>query len=511
MDVAAPIRSMPHILCATDVEARMKNGFDVDYSALPEMICPDCACPSEKVPPSADTDINPVAAYTLPALYTAPLSEDWTLAFNPQGDAGVVVLDQTAWQLLHRFRQPKRLFDAVYEGDNALMVQQGILRLAKLQLVQPVDRLSAMRRMPSQTLTAWLHITNACNLRCDYCFLKKTSEAMDEMRGRQAVDAVIRSAVANQFRRVKLKYAGGEATLNLPLVITLHQYARDSAARHNLTLDGVILSNGVALSDHQIRQIRDNDLRLMISLDGIGDLHDSQRRFVNGRGSFARVAQTLDRLAQHGVTLSLSITLSHRNLAGLPETVAYALNRGLPFSLNFYRANDYAAAYTDLAFGEEEIIAAMKAAFAVIEQHLPPYRLALLDLVRFDVPHDYTCGVGNSYMVIDQRGRVAKCHMAIEQTITDVDAPDPLRLIREDTKGIQYIPVDEKEGCQTCTWRYWCAGGCPALTYRVTGRFDVKSPNCRIYQALFPEVLRLEGLRLLRYAGGRLGAAAQCS
>ncbi|MCS6937773.1 MAG: SPASM domain-containing protein [Roseiflexus sp.] len=61
------------------------------------------------------------------------------------------------------------------------------------------------------------------------------------------------------------------------------------------------------------------------------------------------------------------------------------------------------------------------------------------------------------------------------------------------------MPVDEKEGCRTCTWRYWCAGGCPALTYRVTGRYDVKSPNCRIYQALFPEALRLEGMRVLRY------------
>lgn len=30
MDVAAPIHFMPHILCATDVEARMKNEFDVD-------------------------------------------------------------------------------------------------------------------------------------------------------------------------------------------------------------------------------------------------------------------------------------------------------------------------------------------------------------------------------------------------------------------------------------------------------------------------------------------------
>jgi hypothetical protein len=32
------------------------------------------------------------------------------------------------------------------------------------------------------------------------------------------------------------------------------------------------------------------------------------------------------------------------------------------------------------------------------------------------------------------------------------------------------------------------------------GRYDVKSPNCRIYQALYPRVLRLEGLQLLRWA-----------
>jgi len=45
----------------------------------------------------------------------------------------------------------------------------------------------------------------------------------------------------------------------------------------------------------------------------------------------------------------------------------------------------------------------------------------------------------------------------------------------------------------------WCAGGCPLATYRATGRYDVKSPNCNIYRALFPEALRLEGLRLLKY------------
>jgi hypothetical protein len=32
------------------------------------------------------------------------------------------------------------------------------------------------------------------------------------------------------------------------------------------------------------------------------------------------------------------------------------------------------------------------------------------------------------------------------------------------------------------------------------GRHDVKPPNWRVYQALYPRVLRLEGLRLLRSA-----------
>ena len=59
---------------------------------------------------------------------------------------------------------------------------------------------------------------------------------------------------------------------------------------------------------------------------------------------------------------------------------------------------------------------------------------------------------------------------------------------------------DEKEGCRACTWRYSCSGGCTIATFRATGRYDVKSPNCNIYKAIYPAALRLEGLRLLKYA-----------
>jgi uncharacterized protein len=36
-------------------------------------------------------------------------------------------------------------------------------------------------------------------------------------------------------------------------------------------------------------------------------------------------------------------------------------------------------------------------------------------------------------------------------------------------------------------------------TFRATGRYDVQSPNCGIYTALYPAAVRLEGLRLLKY------------
>jgi len=162
--VVAPIRSMPVILCAMDLESHMANAVETDCFAPPET---DCACPSDGTPPLLTADIDPTVAYALPALHTDALPGDWVLAFNPQGAAGVVVLDQAAWMLLDRFRQPRRLVDAADEGDDVGMVQRGVLRLAGLGLIERVDRPSGVQRKASETLTVWLHITNACNLRCD--------------------------------------------------------------------------------------------------------------------------------------------------------------------------------------------------------------------------------------------------------------------------------------------------------------------------------------------------------
>lgn len=476
---------------------------DVASGELPNVETNCGACPEPPDGFETAAPFNPGAMYRLPSIITQAIGRDYYLGFNPFGLNGVAVLNTQVWELLQGFRRPATLV----EGARLIGNRPGSLaaaeRLAQLGLLEPVEKTPQPRQAAGQTLTAWLHVTNDCNLDCPYCFVDKNPEKMDLERGRQAVEAVFRSAVAHQFRRVKLKYAGGEATLNFPLVIALHQYAQTLAQRHNIELDGVVLSNGVALSPKMITAMKALSIRLMISLDGVGGFHDRQRPFVNGRGSFVHLERTLDRLEAANFKPSISITLSNRNVEGLPQVVEYVLKRGLAFNLNFYRENDCSAAVGDLSYREGQMIEAMKAAFRVIEANLPSYSLlgTVLDLTKLDTPHTKTCGVGRSYMVINQQGGVAKCHMELERTVTDIHAADPLHFIQLDKLGIQNPTVDEKEGCRECDWRYWCAGGCPALTYRVTGRFDVKSPNCHIYQTLFPEILRLEGLRLLKYSG----------
>jgi len=352
---------------------------------------------------------------------------------------------------------------------------------------------------PADQLIAWLHVTNACNLRCTYCYLNKDNDAMSAATAFAAVDAVLRSAQIHGYRKVLLKYAGGEASLHLALVEQLHEYAQAQTQLMEIELAEVLLSNGVGLGSRKLQRIRDLGMRLMLSLDGPRAFHDAQRPRIGGQGSFDAALASVVGAQTLGIDLTISITVTGASAAGLPELLEWLLERAIHFSLNFYRECDASAGFRELQLDEQQLIAGMRAAYRVIERRLPRYSLlgALLDRANLGARHSRTCAVGENYLVIDQRGAIAKCQMEIERPVTTIWAADPLQIIRLDPTGVQNISVDDKVTCRSCEWKHWCAGGCAVATFRATGRYDIQSPNCAIYRALYPEVIRLEGLRLL--------------
>ncbi len=481
------------------------NVGTADVAPPPQHTESDCACAAPTACAMSTGAAQASAWSRAPDLYLAPLPAGHTLAFNPRRPEVVAALNAPARRLLDGFSQPvvlERASDVLPDGSPTAAIRVAH-QLAELGLLAPfsnpqplASNLQSAICNPPSPLTAWLHLTDACNLACTYCYVAKSAMRMDEATGRAAVEAVFRSALRHGYCTVKLKYAGGEPTLNFGLVRVLHEHAVGLASGHGLKLHEVLLSNGVALTQAMLDFLKSAGIRLMISLDGLGAAHDRQRPLVGGWPSSGLAQAGLERALAHGLTPDVSVTISPASAAGLAETTGYLLDRDLPFNWNFVR--DALPPEQDW---QERLIAYLLAAVAVIEARLPRRRLidGLLDRSSFAGAHAYPCAAGRDYVAIGPRGAVASCHVALAEPVGDIAADDLLSLTQQASAQLQNVSIDEKESCRTCSWRYVCAGGCPWLARRMMGRSDSPSPYCAVYRALFPALLRMEGLRILKW------------
>ncbi|MCA1673914.1 MAG: radical SAM protein, partial [Actinobacteria bacterium] len=222
-----------------------------------------------------------------------PLDAERHVLFGPHGNGGVVVVNRAARELFHELAQPRTLADVVASGQDPDPASAVLTRLLEHDLIHPPDAEPAPQFRKSTELTVWLHITNACNLRCPYCYVHKSSEAMDDATARATVDALVRSALDNEFRSMRLKYAGGEASLNTAVLFAMHDYAVTRCAESGLGLSTVLLSNGVAISERLARELAEREVAVMVSLDGLGAAHDTQRPTLSGRPSSPMVVRSI--------------------------------------------------------------------------------------------------------------------------------------------------------------------------------------------------------------------------
>jgi uncharacterized protein len=410
------------------------------------------------------------------------------------------VLNQSALALANLFQKAQRIEDieALYQDvviSNTLhqMIEAGILLPKGEPIPTPNPNL----------LEAWINVTQNCNLNCDYCYLNHEKKHMSLDVGKKVIDTIFEEAMYNGYERVLIKYAGGEPLLQFPLVKKLQKYAIELAEKNDVILNGFVVTNGTLLNRSILASIKSLELRLVISMDGLGKYHDSQRHFPDGSGSFKAVERGVDLAIEYELDPYILVTVSSKNINGLPALTDWILDRKLFFNFNFYRENNLsAAAHPELDLEERKIISGMLNAYKVIENNLPEYSLlaSLLDKVNLSSPHLRTCNACRNYLVFDTEGRIGKCHMQMDNPVTDICSVHPLNDIQDEADIFQNISVEDRQECKNCKWKYWCTSGCPYATYRATGRYDGKSPNCEIYKALLPEAVKLEGLRLLKYS-----------
>jgi len=443
----------------------------------------DCACADTEFAATDRAKGNQLYKKVEDA-YVADLPQGFQLAFSPYAPQGPSALNATAWERWQSFAAQQPL------------AQEIDFLLADQNLIVPAGITPRLKPIEPETLTVWLHVTNACNLDCPYCYVRKSSASMSDETGLDAVERIFQTALKRQFKDVKLKYAGGEASLHFRLIQKLSARAQELSAKYGISLQQVVLSNGTHIGAEDVAWMRSNQARMMISLDGVGEVQDRMRPYRSGKGSFEAVRKTVDEvLLPQGFQPMFTVTITQQNAGGVSDAVRWVLERDLPVSLNFYRHKPNSA--LDLAAEENALIEGMLAAYKVYEEILPsrPFLNGLLDRVQAGA-HLHTCGAGSSYLVITHEGFLAQCQMQMENPVSHVLSNDLISQVQAGPLNV--LSVEQKDACSACAYRYRCAGGCPLETHRASGRWNAPSPNCRIYRTLLPFALRLEGLRLLK-------------
>ncbi len=457
------------------------------FSELKDEVENDCACVGQ-VSTNEIKDIADSLFIQAPETSLTPLGDAHWLIFNPYNPTAPGVINEAALRRWMDFSTPHLLTEPI----DRLMCQH--------RLIQPVHAAPVLEPGTAQVLTAWLQISNDCNLDCPYCYVVKSADFMKLETGLRVLEDLFALAKAHHFPGLRLKYAGGEPTLQMGLIRALHEQAQKLSRQTDIAYSEIILTNGTLLEAADANWIADHKIEIMVSLDGVGEVHDQLRPARNGVSAFQALVHAVDHLLiPNGIRPIVSLTVTGWNTDGIAEAVEWILARGLRLNLNFYRQPQAAMNHKGLEIETERIIQGMLAAYQVIERALPDWPMldGLLDRCLSSA-HLHTCGAGLSYVVIDHEGRTAPCQMLIHQAAGDLADADWAGL--GSTPDFHNFPVSRKKGCQTCAFRHICAGGCPLETYRAFNKWDVPSPNCQVYKTLLPAVMRLEGLRLIKYS-----------
>ena len=151
-----------------------------------------------------------------------------------------------------------------------------------------------------------LVVTDACNLRCTYCpHSTQTNNEFYRKHGKNSVcDEVLELAAdyfsANCEDGSILGFFGGEPLLNFSAIRNtiikvrrLVNYKKDIAF--------TVTSNLSYISTEMIDFLAENNVLLLVSIDGPKNVHDRYRRHKNGKGTYQDVKSNLDLIKSRNI------------------------------------------------------------------------------------------------------------------------------------------------------------------------------------------------------------------
>lgn len=350
--------------------------------------------------------------------------------------------------------------------------------LAKIRVLAPVSSVQPMVKgrvpqageVPLKNII--LHVTEACNLRCSYCYyseeggkhLTSSGGAMPIEVAKSSIDFLFEHS--GNLKEIGVVFFGGEPLLNLKLIKSIIAYADDRGKMAGKQVTYSLTTNATLLTDDTVSFLRAHNIGVTISMDGTQSMHDRYRRFADGRPSYQIIEPKVRRLISSiGKPVPARVTLV-KTPGDLMEALDHLLAMGFAevgFSpvTSGSREFQFSETAMDALLVQFKRLAGKYVTTALRGDYLGFSNLTdLLVSLHGHELKNYPCGAGLGLFSVSHQGQLFLCQRFTGQDkycMGDLERGFDLENLANFREKAE---INQKKECRHCWARTLCTGGC---------------------------------------------------
>ena len=386
--------------------------------------------------------------------------------------------------------------------------------------------INEMREIKSHCgIATSLHIfvvTTACNMNCMYCQANNGIDTPNCYMSPETARRAVEIALQSPSRHLGFEFQGGEPLLNYAVIKEIIEYTEKKNTSHEIEFS--LVSNLSLLTDEMLDFFCEHNVSISTSVDGPEEIHNLNRPFKSGKGSFDTVSDAIDRIRSKGLGVGAIETTTKHTLSKAKELIESYINLGfdsvfirpltqLGKASNFwdrigYSADEFLVFYKEAL---EEVFRINSKGIHFKEQHasilLQRMNGKRVNYMELRSP----CGGGIGQLAYFSDGKVYTCdegRMLSEMgdhsfLLGDVYSDSYSSIIENGTcrslcasSILETIP-----SCCDCVYQPYC-GTCPVVNYALHNDLIEKTPRsfrCKVYKGildyLFEIVLKNDELK----------------
>lgn len=326
---------------------------------------------------------------------------------------------------------------------------------------------------------------------------------MDREMAQKAVDIALQSP--EQY--LSFEFQGGEPLIHFEMIRFIVEYAQCHKGNHEISY--TIVTNLTLLNEEMLDFFVQHQFSISTSIDGNELVHDHNRPFINGHGTFQKVMESVQKIREAGLHVGVIETTTKYSLAFPKEIVRAYVELG--FDSIFIRPltplGKAAKSWDEIGYSWkefidfyaqafEELIAINKNGRFIKEDHasilLRRIRGEFMNYMELRSP----CGAGVGQLAYYADGNIFTCDEGrmlhemgdsafrlgnvYENTYSDLIRNGVCRTVCA-SSVLESIP-----SCCDCVYQPYC-GTCPVVNYALYKDVIEKEPRgykCRIYSGI---------------------------